>query len=98
MNTIRTEVEITAEGGLKLLSPLPAWLKPGRAQIMVLVKDDPEQPVKPRKQIPPATPEMLAARKKALYAVRECNPYRDILDPVAWQKEIRKDRPLPFRD
>jgi hypothetical protein len=98
MHAIRTEVEITPDGGLKLLSPLPAWLKPGRAKIVVMVKDDSEPPVKPRKQIPPATPEMLAARKKALDAVRECNPYRDILDPVAWQKEIRKDRPLPFRD
>ena len=26
------------------------------------------------------------------------NPFRDIEDPVAWQREIRKDRPLPGRD
>jgi len=30
--------------------------------------------------------------------VRRLNPYRDIADPAAWQKEIRRDRPLPFRD
>ena len=24
--------------------------------------------------------------------------FDDIEDPVAWQREIRKDRPLPFRD
>lgn len=98
MNTIRTEVEITTDGGLKLLSPLPAWLKPGRAQIMVLVEDDSEQPVKPKRTKLVATPEMLEARKAALNAVRQLNPYREITDPVAWQKEIRKDRPLPFRD
>lgn len=95
---IRTEVEITTDGGLKLLSPLPAWLKPGRAQIMVLVEDDSEKPVKPKRTKLVATPEMLEARKAALNAVRQLNPYREITDPVAWQKEIRKDRPLPFRD
>ena len=26
------------------------------------------------------------------------DPFADIEDPVAWQREIRKDRPLPFRD
>lgn len=25
-------------------------------------------------------------------------PFKDINDPVAWQREIRKDRPLPGRD
>jgi len=25
-------------------------------------------------------------------------PFQDIKDPVAWQREIRKDRPLPGRD
>ena len=25
-------------------------------------------------------------------------PFKDIKDPVAWQREIRKDRPLPGRD
>ena len=99
MNTIRTEVEITAEGDLKLLSPLPAWLKPGRAQIMVLVNNDSEQPLKPKKQLPPATPEMLAARKKALQELREMGGLRDVIpDPLAWQKEIRQDRALPGRD
>lgn len=99
MNTIRTEVEITTDGGLKLLSPLPAWLKPGRAQIMVMVEDGLEQPVKPKKKLPPATPEMLAARKKALQELREMGGLRDVIpDPLAWQKEIRQDRALPGRD
>ena len=45
-----------------------------------------------------ATPEMIARREAALENVRKLNPYRDITDPVAWQREIREDRPLPGRD
>jgi antitoxin component of MazEF toxin-antitoxin module len=33
----------------------------------------------------------------ALEKVKKLKPYRDIKDPVAWQREIRKDRPLPGR-
>ncbi len=35
---------------------------------------------------------------EALKRVRELNPYRDIADPVAWQREVREDRPLPGRE
>ena len=35
---------------------------------------------------------------KAMREVQKLNPYRDIEDPVAWQRELRKDRPLPGRD
>ena len=44
---------------------------------------------------------MIAQREKAFAALRrlhERNPYRDIEDPVAWQREIRKDRPLSGRE
>ena len=34
----------------------------------------------------------------ALDNLAKLNAYADIDDPVAWQREIRKDRPLPFRD
>ena len=30
--------------------------------------------------------------------LQELGAYKDIKDPVAWQREIRKDRPLPGRD
>lgn len=26
------------------------------------------------------------------------NPYRDVADPIAWQREVRNDRVLPGRD
>jgi hypothetical protein len=34
----------------------------------------------------------------ALKAAVLLNPYRDVADPVAWQREIRNDRALPGRD
>ena len=31
-------------------------------------------------------------------ALADMGAFAEIEDPVAWQREIRKDRPLPFRD
>lgn len=39
-----------------------------------------------------------AAFGAAMRAVQQLNPYRDIQDPVAWQREVRQDRALPGRD
>jgi hypothetical protein len=48
------------------------------------------------------TPEERAERGKqmadALRQLAEMNAFEDISDPVAWQREIRKDRPLPGRE
>jgi hypothetical protein len=89
MNTLETDVEVSADGSLKLFSPLPDWLKPGRAHVLLSVPN--EVPPKTKRVIPTATPEMLAKRQAAFEAVRKLNPYRDITDPVAWQREIRED-------
>ncbi|MGD8373405.1 MAG: hypothetical protein PVI21_00935 [Candidatus Woesebacteria bacterium] len=32
-----------------------------------------------------------------LRQLQEAGAYKDVTDPVAWQREIRKDRPLPGR-
>ena len=98
VKTVTTDAEIAADGSVKIVTPLPAWVKPGRARVLVAVEDSPEsQAQSPRPRLT-ATPEMIARRKAALAEVRKLNPYRDITEPAAWQKEIRKDRPLPFRD
>jgi len=34
----------------------------------------------------------------ALEKIRKLNPYRDITDPVEWQREIREVGHLPDRD
>ncbi len=33
-----------------------------------------------------------------LQGLADMGAFAEIEDPVAWQREIRKDRPLPFRD
>jgi antitoxin component of MazEF toxin-antitoxin module len=30
--------------------------------------------------------------------LQQSHAYHDIKDPIAWQKELRRDRPLPGRD
>jgi len=42
-----------------------------------------------------ATDEMMEERIAALADLRSSNPFRNISDPVAWQREIRRDRTLP---
>lgn len=95
MNTLETDIEIGADGSVKLLSPLPAWLKPGRAHVLMTVEPMEEKPA--RRKLT-GTPEMIARRVAAMEKIRSLNPYRDIVDPVAWQRESREERPLPGRD
>jgi hypothetical protein len=56
---------------------------------------------RPKLKMPDETPEERAARgarlRAALEALAASNPFRDIVDPVEWQRETRKDRPLPGR-
>lgn len=48
---------------------------------------------------PRATPEMLQRRRVAFQKLRELGGLRDLIpDPLAWQRELRQDRPLPGRD
>lgn len=92
MKTLETDIEIGADGSMKLLSPMPAWLKPGRTHVLMSVESLDE---KPKRQKLTASPEMLAQRATALEKIRQPNPYREIEDPVEWQSDIRQDRPLP---
>ncbi len=45
-----------------------------------------------------AEEERVAAIKSALRSLQKSGAFSDIKDPVAWQREIRKDRPLPGRE
>jgi antitoxin component of MazEF toxin-antitoxin module len=38
------------------------------------------------------------AVQQAIKNLQEIGAFKNIKDPVAWQREIRKDRPLPGRD
>jgi hypothetical protein len=98
MHTLETDIEIGADGSVTLLSPLPEWLKPGRAHVVLTLSSDSEIQSKPLKQKLSATPEMIAERMAALEELRALNPYRSIADPVAWQRAIREDVIQPGRE
>jgi hypothetical protein len=92
MSTITAIFEVNADGTVHL--PVPAELRHGKIKVTATLKAANE----PSSSLPRATPEMLRQRQEAFEKLRQLNPFREIADPVAWQKEIRKDRPLPGRD
>ena len=92
MSTINVILEADADGTLHL--PLPAELRGSRLRVTATV-----EPVAETAR--PDAAEMTrrrAAAMEAFHRLRRQNPYFEIADPVAWQREIREDRPLPFRD
>lgn len=92
MSTITAILEADADGTLHL--PLPPEMRGGKVEVTAILK-----PVKGAlPAFPTATPEMIRRRMAALARVRALNPYRDIADPVEWQREIRQDRPFPGRE
>ena len=50
--------------------------------------------------VKPAATGVMPAKslEDALKAVVLLNPYRDVVDPVTWQRDIRNERALPGRD
>ena len=94
MTTLTAEAEIAEDGRVTIAEPLPGWVRPGHARVLLVVDDDARGSVGQPRFKPEATPEMIARRKKALASVRRLNPYRDIADPAAWQREIRRDESL----
>jgi hypothetical protein len=98
MKTLTAEAEIAADGRVTIAEPLPGWVRAGHARVLLVVDDAAQGSASQPRFKSEATPEMVARRKKALASVRRMNPYRDIADPASWQREIRQDRPLPFRD
>ena len=47
---------------------------------------------------PDGDDELLKPVSQYFQALADMGTFADIEDPVAWQREIRKDRPLPGRD
>jgi hypothetical protein len=82
MNTLETDIEIGADGSVKLLSPLPAWLKPGRAHVLMTVESVQEEP---KRQQSTGKPDFLA-RQQALFGSRVLSDSQAILD------ELRAER------
>ncbi len=91
MNTITAILEPDADGTVHV--PLPAGTPKGKIKVTASFSPVDAPPEKLR-----ATPEMVRERMAALEHLRQLNIFKDIADPVAWQREIRQDRPLPGRD
>ena len=85
MSTITAILEADPDGTLHL--PVPQNLRRGKVKVVATLE---------RESLPTSRPtrEMVLA---ALKRLRDRGTFREITDPVAWQREIRKDRPLPGR-
>jgi len=85
MSTITAILEPDADGTLHL--PLPWDLRSSKVRVTATLEADVEKSERP-------------TRSDALAALRHLQQqgtFRKIADPVAWQKEIRQDRPLADR-
>ena len=40
MNTLETDIEISADGSVRLLAPMPSWLRPGRSHVLLVMADN----------------------------------------------------------
>ena len=87
MSTITATLESDADGTLHL--PLPVELRHGKVRVEATVE---------AVEVPAMSEEQ---RKKELLEIMERirarNPFKDIADPVAWQREMREDVVLPGR-
>lgn len=83
MTALKAEADIGADGSVTLTQPLPAWVRPGRVQMTLLVDESAA-----------GSDERLLRRRQALARVRQTDPFRDIADPSAWQRGIRRERAI----
>jgi hypothetical protein len=100
MSTITAILEPDADGTVHL--PVPPELQShGKLRVTARIAVVAESSPASRKVLnaPKATPEMIARRMKALEELRTAGGLSDVIpDPVEWQREIRRDRPLPGRE
>lgn len=88
MSTISAILEPDADGTLHL--PLPVELRGGKVRVEA--------------QVEAMEASMLGEeqRKRELLEImtriRARNPFKDIADPMAWQREMREDVALPARE
>jgi len=85
MSKISAILEADEDGTLHL--PLPPELRNTRVRVTATLEAAPET-VGPEQRTP----------LEALKELRKLGTFKDVADPVAWQREQRRDRPLPGRD
>ncbi len=89
MSTITAILEADADGTLHL--PVPIDLRHGKVRVVATLEAEQENKSGISK-------EKARTPLEALKRLRARGTFREITDPVAWQREIRKDRPLPGRE
>jgi hypothetical protein len=85
MSRITAILEPDADGTLNL--PLPAELRQGKVKVVVTLEGEPA-----------AATARQGTPLDALKELRKLGTFKDITDPVEWQREQREDRSLPGRD
>lgn len=88
MSTITLTLEADADGTVHL--PVPPELRNQKLKVTASIEPavlDPERESQRVRELREITEQ-----------IRAKNPFKDILDPVEWQREVRRDRKLPFRD
>ena len=83
MSTITAILEPDVDGTLHL--PLPAEMRSSKVKVTATLESVGNRPTR-------------MDALKALERLSRLGTFQDIKDPVAWQREIRKDRPLPGRE
>ena len=86
VSTITAILEADADGTVHL--PLPVELRKSRVKVIATIEAAQDKNARPT----------LDEAQAALRRLQELGTFKDIADPVAWQRAIRKDRPLPGRN
>jgi hypothetical protein len=93
MKKITVILEADEDGTIRL--PVPPELRRGKVEVSATLR--PANGL--RRQPEVASASMLAQRKAALARLRELGGLKSVIpDPVAWQRDLRTDRPLPGRE
>ena len=88
MSTITAILDADADGTLHL--PLPAELRGGKIRVEAKMEAVEKSEVSEEQR----KAELLEIMER----IRARNPFKDITDPVAWQREMREDVVLPGRE
>jgi hypothetical protein len=93
MSTITVILEADADGTLHL--PLPAEFRHGKVEVTATLR----AAASVGSSVPRAAADIVVRRKAALAELRSLGGLCDVIpDPLAWQREMRQDRPLPGRE
>ncbi len=102
MTTLTAQAEITSDHRLTMDVPVSADLPIGRLEVTVALTAPPTGLVSNNRKAVSILREIAAgAKQRDAVTFLEQIAARggvDIPDPVAWQREVREDRPLPGRD